>query len=284
MTKLTNTSPLFRASAALITGAKNTNAGIAHAIVGLMEVMTSPIKYKLNKEHPQLFTVADYAHPRRKEDGKVDGVDRAARLTAIMKVFFCMTDETPKRDELALKSGFAKAFPAALYLYKTAGAATIKNDTIAGIPLHEAVDLYDDKGAPNARYKGIAKQLEAAAALDNRTYTEGELAERITALKVTADGTTHATFGPLPTASQMAQRWGVMARDKGMLPAKAKRDRESKAADVGTLNNALRLVGDIVKRAAHGEESEFAFNDAHRSRLAALMGDLVAYFETDPID
>jgi hypothetical protein len=289
MTKNTNQTALIVAAQDWRNGNAQSERGTARAIVGLAEIISEgvtltakvaeTVKGGGKRFRNIAFTLDQYAFPATKDDGKVDGALRSAMLTAICSQLFGEPEEAAKIAP-AVKTGFARAFPAAMYLTSslTLGNVSVsKGGHLTNVPLSLALDLQDDEGNPNARYGQIAKAIEVAAQLEGKVYTDDEIAAKVSKMRVTCDGVEHPVFGKLPTTSQIAGRMKQQAIVEGWIPAPTGRDRQRTDNAGEVFSQSLTLISNVLATIAETDESDVAFTREIEDLMGKVADQLVGY-------
>ena len=234
------------------------------------------------------FTLRDYAFAPVKTDGKRDGKLRNAQFAAIMSQGFGESDD-PKQVNGAVKAGFNRAFPAALYLSANGGAAladtldevgdsviTLCDGAFHNVPLALAFDCFDNAGALTETGKTIAERVIAMFSPERGPEMSLEQASEMLWTKTASvDGAINRRYGMKPvTTTELLKGMGAMAERDGLLEAKGTRAARSTSVKPSEAIAAFELF--LTKVQGKDGEAEIALNAEGVKALKALKSKLDA--------
>jgi hypothetical protein len=283
----TNMSELQAAGIALCDATASLNNATAFTAVALCHSVEMPLVATVNgKSVP--FTLGDYAFAPVKSDGKRDGKLRNAQFAAIMSQGFGESEEPSKVND-AVKAGFNRAFPAALYMAAHGGAAiadgldgvgdsqlTLCDGAFHNVPLALAFGCYDKDGALTDNGKTIVERVIAMFSPDRGPELTQAAAEALMLSKTaTVDGAMNRRYG-LKTVSvtDLLKAMGQAAEREGLIEPKgsrAGRNTEAKPSEAIAAFDAF-----LTKVVGKDGEAEIALNSDGVKALKALKAKLEA--------
>lgn len=270
---------ITKAVSVITKGAGAMEGGTAALAFALAEIVTKPMtaKYvegtgKKAVKHHVTFCLATYANAVK------DRKARSAALGAICRGVLGVNDG-PKLG--AVKMAFTRALPLAVLMAANSDHGySIKGGALSGVSVFDALDLGSGSEAGDKRQKAVVAKLEVNAAISNQKLTEKQMIQKMHAIKVTCDGSTHPVFGSLPTTTRVM----ALLRDKavalGLVSEPEKREGDKvKAADVSGFVQALDILNSSVSRINETDEADFALTEEHEIKMRALYNAIAVYFE-----
>tara|TARA_R110000868_G_scaffold344666_4_gene605764 strand:+ start:180 stop:1055 length:876 start_codon:yes stop_codon:yes gene_type:complete len=234
------------------------------------------------------FVLSDYAFAPVKEGGKRDGKLRNAQFAAIMSQGFGESDE-PSKVNAAVKAGFNRAFPAALYMAAHGGAAiadsiadiaddklTLVNGDFHNVSLALAFGCYAKDGTLTENGKTVVERAIAMFSPERGPELTQEEAEAILLTKTASvNGAMNRRYGLKPvTVTELLKGMGEAADREGLIESKG-----SRAARVNTAkpSEAIAAFGTfLTKLIGTDGEAEIALNPEGVKALKALKSKLDA--------
>ena len=205
--------PLLHSAADIVLRGDDYKAsGAAMTFVGLLGQMDTPLVAVVGDErHP--FTLAEYAKPVVKADGKEDKKLRSAQMTAIMVDLF---GQTGKDIPDALKAEFNRCYGGALFAHSVLLFAdanlrlvegTSKNGNqvvhLGGVPAWCVMPLYDDDGKKTDALIHAIEHFRSDAEDNGEEVDELVLIRKAENRGVTCNGKNAGVYGvPTPTTVQ----------------------------------------------------------------------------------
>lgn len=182
------------------------------------------------------FVLSDYAFAPVKSDGKRDGKLRNAQFAAIMAQGFGESEEPAKVSD-AVKTGFNRAFPAALYMAAHGGAViadfvedigddklTLCSGAFYNVPLAFAFGCYDKDGALTDNGKSVVARLIDASGIHGKEISEDEAIALLQTKTANVDGAINRAFGlKTVTTTELLKAMGEAAIREGLLEPKGTR-------------------------------------------------------------
>lgn len=231
----TNMSELQAAGVALIEAdAASQNATAFTAVALCHSIDLALVATVGGKSVP--FVLSDYAFAPVKSDGKRDSKLRNAQFSAIMSQGFGESEEPAKVAD-AVKTGFNRAFPAALYMAANGGAAivdfveeigddklTLCSGRFYNVPLAFAFGCYDKTGALTDNGKSVVARLIDASGIHGKEISEAEAIALLDTRTVNVDGEINRAFGiKTVTTTELLKSMGEAAIRQGLLEPKTSR-------------------------------------------------------------
>ena len=231
----TNMSELQAAGLALVEANASLQNATAFTAVALCHAIDMALVATVGgKSVP--FILSDYAFAPTKTDGKRDSKLRNAQFSAIMSQGFGESDEPAKVSD-AIKTGFNRAFPAALYMAANGGASIvdfveeIEDDKLTlcsglfyNVPLAFAFGCYDKAGALTDNGKSVVARLIDASGIHGKEISEAEAIALLDSRTVNVDGEINRAFGiKTVTTTELLKSMGEAAIRQGLLEPKSSR-------------------------------------------------------------
>ncbi len=233
------------------------------------------------------FSLSDYAFAPVKVDGKRDGKLRNAQFAAIMSQGFGESEEPAKVND-AVKAGFNRAFPAALYMAAHGGAVMadftdeIGNEQITlceglfyNIPVALAFGCYDKAGELTDNGKTVVARMIDASGIHGDEISEEQAVDLLWAKRVTVDGNMNRTFG-LKTVSttDLIKAMGEAATREGLIEPKG--SRAPRSGEIQPSEAIAAFDTFLAKIVGKDGEAEIALNPDGVKALKALRSKLDA--------
>lgn len=278
-----NMSLLHRAGIALCDATVAMNNATALTAVALSQSLDMALVATVEgKAVP--FTLRDYAFKPVKAGGKHDGKLRNAQFAAIMAQGFGEENDVPD----AVKAGFNRAFPAALYMAAHGGASVFDMEAEASgdgfvladcymhhVPLSLAFGCLDGDGALTDNGKVVVERVIAMYSPDTGPeLTEAEaLAELETRTVNGVDGSFNRRYGlKTVTLTELFKAMGKRAEAEGLIEPKVKRAPRNPEAMASEAIKAFEaFLGDVTGKDG---EAKIALNSDGVKALKALKAKL----------
>lgn len=282
----TNMSELVAAGIALCDASAALHNATAFTSVALCRSIDLPLVATVGgKSVP--FALRDYAFHPVKTDGKRDGKLRNAQFSAIMSQGFGESDEPAKVND-AVKAGFNRAFPAALYMAAHGGAAIVDHvDDIAGeqitlcegvfhnVPLAFAFGCFDKDGDLTDNGKTVVARLIDASGIHGKEITEIEAVDLLATKRVSVDGTVNRAFGlKTVNTTELLKGMGEAAAREGLIESKKPRAPRNPEVKPSEAIAAFELF--LTKVQGTDGEADIALNADGIKALKALKSKLEA--------
>ena len=222
----------------------------------------------------------DYLEKRYKTNDKGDVVGDGAHKTEIWNAFLtgplCYSEEAAKaltsgrnakdkKQNNTMKSKFSAALRPAAYIAQTPNlivGVKVKDGVLAGVPIAQAIDLFDDTGNASKSAQERVQRLIETEESEGREITPEKAFERVQKQAVTATGK-----AGIPTTTDLLARWTKAAIEAGMVPPKDDRN-STRADDKADAAIAFLMEGFTVLEAT--DEAPFALTDVREAALLKL--------------
>lgn len=280
----TNMSELQAAGVALCDATASLHNATAFTAVALCHSVELPLVATVGgKSVP--FTLADYAFVPVKTGGKRDSKLRNAQFAAIMSQGFGESEEAAKVND-AVKAGFNRAFPAALYMAAHGGAViaddlsevgegriTLCNGSFHNVPLALAFGCYGKDGALTDNGKAVVARLIDASGIHGAEISEDQAIALLQTRNTVVDGALNRAFG-LKTVSvtDLLKAMGQAAEREGLIEPKgnrAPRNPDAKPSEAIAAFDAF-----LAKVIGNDGEAEIALSEDGVKALKALKSKL----------
>ena len=260
--------------------------------LGLLQQMTTPLVAVVGDErHP--FTLADYATPVVKADGKEDKKLRSAQLTAIVTDLFGQTGtEIPD----ALKAEFNRCYGGALlahewrfdssHLRLVEGVSKNGNQVVhlGGVPAWWVLPLHDDDGKPTDTFIHAYEFFKADAEESGVEITDIELKRKAENRGVTCNGKLAGAYGvATPTTVQAIAMLKERSAKLGLItvasrgPKGGKGDGDKMLEHATAIETALKAFLDPANEASAPPSRDF------ESKMDAVAESWAAYRVAHPV-
>ena len=133
---------------------------------------------------------------------------------------------------------------------------------LAGVPIAQAIDLFDDTGNASKSAQERVQRLIETEESEGREITPEKAFERVQKQAVTATGK-----AGIPTTTDLLARWTKAAIEAGMVPPKDDRN-STRADDKADAAIAFLMEGFTVLEAT--DEAPFALTDVREAALLKL--------------
>lgn len=282
----TNMSDLVAAGIALCDATAALHNATAFTSVALCRAVDLPLVATVGgKAVP--FVLRDYAFNPIKTDGKRDGKLRNAQFLAIMSQGFGESDDPAKVND-AVKTGFNRAFPAALYMAAHGGATvvdhtgdivgeqiTLCEGAFHNVPLALAFGCFDKDGEITDNGKTVIARLIDASGIHGNEITESEAVELLATKRVSVDGAVNRAFGiKTVNTTELLKGMGEAAAREGLIESKKSRAPRNTEVQPSEAIAAFELF--LTKVQGKDGEAEIALNADGIKALKALKSKLDA--------
>lgn len=280
-----NVSTLALAAAAWQNSEAERNSGDALALLGLRDAWNSPLFYRLEENSPLVeFTLADYAFPKRNEDGSEDKKTRSAMLSVICRDLFGIAGDIPA----SVKTGFNRVYGAAALLAEDDTIAVkVKKDgkrnILTNVPLPLAISIYGEDGKLNKRGKEIGDAFKTILEMNGKPSDEAAIIAAVEGATVSADGSEHRIFGKLPASTEMIAKLRSEAVTRKLVAAPKSRAARN-PEQVKSFSESLGLVSREIENILKSDEASEAFASGTEKEMFRLQQLLAQYFTAYPME
>ena len=269
-------------------GAALTSSGVAHIAEGIIAAWGKSMRWSDGEGDNLLegfFTLADMYKEVRRADGSEFKGAVAAKYRAIATEFG-VDGEFSSGDKIQFKRAWQIA--SSIKLGSGAEFATVKvkrgddlvDARIVRAPAELVLDLYKEDGTPTEAGKILEADMRRVLERTGEEATPEAIAEACKADMVPCNGGKLGNI-KLPSITDTSNKLAAFAIQAGLMPEKAKRDRNKSGNDEGRqFSEALAFVSaslDLILD-PESEESNFAPSTAIDESLHRLQAKLTAYF------
>jgi hypothetical protein len=281
MTMLKNETALATSMAAIVTAVEKLDGATATFTLEMARFMADGgTLYVGSGPKARMVYVLDYLEKRFKTNaaGKVveDGAHKKELWEAFLTGPLCYSEEAAKtltagknakdkKQNNTMKSKFSAALRPAAYIAQTPNlivGVKVKDGVLAGVPIAQAIDLFDDTGNASKSAQERVQRLIETEESEGREITPEKAFEKVQKQAVTATGK-----AGIPTTTDLLARWTKAAIDAGMVPPKDGRE-NTRADDKADAAIAFLIEGFNALETT--DECSFAFTDERETQLLKL--------------
>ena len=267
-------------------------SGAAMTFLGLLQQMDTPLVAVVGEQrHP--FTLADYATPVLKKDGKEDKKLRSAQLTAIVTDLFGLAGtEIPD----ALKAEFNRCYGGALFAYhcqyETTNlrlvAATSKSGNpivhLGGVPAWWVLPLSED-GKPTDAFIHACEFFKADAAENGLEMTDLEIQRKAENRGVTCNGKLAGAYGvDTPTTVQAIAMLKERSAKLGLITVASRGAKGGKGDGDKLLEHATAIETALKAFLDPANEASAPPSKNFETKMDVVAESWAAYRVANPVD
>ena len=284
-----NLSTLQRAGIALVDSTfalRNATATMAFALSSSLDMaLVATVKAK-----GQPFLLRDYAHKPVTAKGKNDGALRNAQFTAIMEQAIVVGEPTAE-EYAAIKTGFNKAFPAALYMAEHGGAyfdalpegiadGFVLNEEgeIENVPLLLACACFDKEGKLTESGETLVERIIAMFSPEKGPeMTREEAIEQLATRRVVSNGKLNRRYGVhTRTVTELLALMGKLAEAEGLKWESTGTRKPRNGMETLNAETSIKAFDAFLSAINGDDEASVTLNNEGVKALQALQAKLAA--------
>jgi len=269
-------------------GAALTASGVAHIAEGIIASWSAPMRWSYGEGDNLVegfFSFESMYQEVRRPDGSTDSHALTAKYQAVATEHG-VNGEFGSSDKVQFKRAWQLAAAERLgagivfaneKVTRNGKPATLR---IVKAPAGAVLDLYKEDGSPTEAGKILEADMERAFELSGLDYTPESLVDATKNTMVKCNGGKLGNI-KLPSITDTSNKLAAFAIQAGLMPEKAKRDRNKSGNDEGKqFTEALAFVISSLDLVLdpEGQESNFAPCDAIDESLHKLQEKISSYF------